>query len=1266
VNTLAHNLTRKADDNGLGFFVAAPAPQQWLDAPSNLEPADQPLAAYLSQLEEEGYAQHDAEGLTIAWADLYDLLNRPEHFSSTPLLGLPEFSALRPALLSQGALSDRGFKISLDGWRNEAGYAVSQEVTRTGAQIKLGQIEYLLPETVWLLIDAVRGFARRPDNEKNSDTHFAAWGRIRALAKEADAVLDRFLETTIVLTPEALRLELNQSVISGVPVVEVVPTFENAPAWWLEVFDRHASVRLRYDHTQPGGIVHIVIAPEVRQVLAEIKAMPGRRVAGERAEAFLRNPYAVLGEMASAVIPPESFEQARTQAGVVFYTFRLALVRHPASDAEKAGLIEQVDIHVAPQAERFAATELLHLSNPQDLQTFIDALERSITESTLERSITESKLCFVWAGRKLELDPNAQIQLDQARSWLIEWQRARVLISASEVYDLSGYAPRVEGIGAAKPVYSPYIMRMGGATSWLPDKVEVGIAFKPQDSAQTLLLPFSKDEQAAFGRAVDEAEQAGKTEMNWPGLPAPISLVEAHALKADVDLALSGVKAGGWKEGPPTKPVEKPERPGGRPPTLLTIHNIDVVDYSEARQAALSFDNTKVRLPESLKQGMELMPHQQEGLAWLQHLWAHSPEYARGGLLADDMGLGKTLQLLAFLSGIFEVNPESLPALVVAPVALLDNWQREIEHFFQPGTFRVMALHGTTLSRHKAKKDEIDDALLKDGLKRFLQPGWQGKANLILTTYETLRDYEFSLAREKWSVMICDEAQKIKSPAALVTHAAKAMHARFKIAATGTPVENSLTDLWCLFDFIQPGLLGALNEFGRKYKRPIEANTDKEKDALLELQTLFAPQLLRRTKDEVIQLPPKEEDVKCRELPISKLQRQLYAQALSAHKAKIEAADSTRIGQAMLGMLHHLKVLCAHPIAMGQVANLSPSLTDASRDSPKLEWLLLTLEDIQTRGEKVIVFTELREIQRVLQHYIGEKFGTRPAIVNGDTDVQSKNGRSRQNIIDSFQRCPGFNVIILSTQAVGFGLNIQAANHVIHYTRPWNPAKEDQATDRAYRIGQDKPVTVYYPTVHADFVTFEKRLDELLTSKRAIAAKTWLNGADDIRLDEFGNFDGLEGESVIPDRLVNEDDLIQMEGLAFEIFCALLWSKQGFQVHRTPISGDGGVDVVAIREGDGVLIQCKSSSRVGCALGWDAVKEVSAGAAAYQQRYPGIVFNRMALTNQSFNATAQRQGELLGVELWSKEDVLQCMNQFPVHYREWLGALADSSGHRQT
>lgn len=237
---------------------------------------------------------------------------------------------------------------------------------------------------------------------------------------------------------------------------------------------------------------------------------------------------------------------------------------------------------------------------------------------------------------------------------------------------------------------------------------------------------------------------------------------------------------------------------------------------------------------------------------------------------------------------------------------------------------------------------------------------------------------------------------------------------------------------------------------------------------------------------------------------------------------------------------------------------------------------------------------------------------------------------------------------------MGFGLNIQAANHVIHYTRPWNPAKEDQATDRAYRIGQTKHVTVYYPTVHApDFVTFEKRLDELLTTKRELAAKTWLNGADEIRVGEFGNLAAGANEQVFPDRPVGEEDLPAIEGFALEALCTLLWDKQGFHTHCTPKSGDGGVDVVAWREGEGCLIQCKASSKEGHALGWEAVRDVSAGAKAYTSQYPGVRFRRVAVTNQSFNDNARNQATVLGVELIDREKLLALLGDYPIQIQEF-------------
>src|SRR3984885_6922861 len=214
------------------------------------------------------------------------------------------------------------------------------------------------------------------------------------------------------------------------------------------------------------------------------------------------------------------------------------------------------------------------------------------------------------------------------------------------------------------------------------------------------------------------------------------------------------------------------------------------------------------------------------------------------------MGLGKTLQVLTLMAWCMEHHASIDPFLIVAPVALLENWKEEIDKFFIPEAFSVLTLYGPVLREKRLPRTAIQQELLHAGVARLLVRDWLGNANVVLTTYETLRDLEFSLARQKWSVMVCDEAQKIKTPNAMVTRAAKKQNARFKIACTGTPVENSLTDLWCLFDFIQPGTLGSLKDFGERYRRPVEVETEEEKARLEELRRRIAPQTLRRTTEE--------------------------------------------------------------------------------------------------------------------------------------------------------------------------------------------------------------------------------------------------------------------------------------------------------------------------------------------------------------------------------------------------------------------------------
>ena len=225
---------------------------------------------------------------------------------------------------------------------------------------------------------------------------------------------------------------------------------------------------------------------------------------------------------------------------------------------------------------------------------------------------------------------------------------------------------------------------------------------------------------------------------------------------------------------------------------------------------------------------------------------------------------------------------------------------------------------------------------------------------------------------------------------------------------------------------------------------------------------------------------------------------------------------------------------------------------------------------------------------------------------------------------------------------------------MIHFTRPWNPAKEDQATDRAYRIGQTKEVFVYYPTVTAeDFTTFDAKLDKLLAWRRALA-NDMLNGSGELSPTDFGDLEDVDGSSVLGNEFVGAEDLAAMTPEGFEMFCAALWNAHGYsRVYTTPSSGDGGIDVVALKEKDGVLIQCKTSSSPDQELGWDAVKEVVAGAAAYTARHPGIAFQKVACTNQRFNKAARTQALLNHVELIDREVLARMMEERNIMQRDF-------------
>lgn len=1207
-------------------FRPEPARDTWLDRPEDF-PRDSELVLLLRQLVDEGFASVELHRAFLGWDSYYHLASASAYTESLPILPLPPLRSWCPILSSSGGLSDADFSIRIDGWIDPSGAHIPGAVDLNGAVLSRDGGNCILPEAAWKTVESIASMRATRSSQRTHEQNKSEWSRIRRLAIAAHAELSSFLSKTVVLTPERIDIQMRKGGSGAQDMVEILPGFDGAPDRWLEVFDRYPSVLNRYEVPDGSGIVHVLLSDDAKAVLSEIRRMPGRRVAGARAEAFLRNPFATLGPSAEQMIDPLQFEQARENAGIIFAKFT-ACVIYDQSDypCEVSLLVEEF-------FEGKLVAEQVKFESTEDLKNFI---------SKLDARIAASAQCCHWKGFDLEIlgdTPNQLAKLQAAHDCMMQPRK----IKASDIFDLSLYSDRIEGFGVEKPYYSPFIAKKSDEAGWVPENVDLGLWFTDA-KGEAVAIPLDGRDLEKFRKEVKQAEAEKRENFSFPGCPQPVPTSWAKEALETLSRVKDEVEGRNYD---PRK--NKPEHRSIERKGLVVKPNVDELDYEE-RRGQLSNDAGPPSMPSSLRSEIELKDHQLSGLAWLQKMWRHSPSECRGALLADDMGLGKTIQLLAFMASLIENEPTIDPFLVIAPVALLDNWKAEIEKFFVEGTMDVLMLYGPNLASKRAPKSSFDAALLESGSPKLLVTGWLGSAKVVLSTYETLRDLEFSLAAQKWSVMVCDEAQKIKNPNAMVTRAAKKQNARLKIACTGTPVENTLADLWCLFDFVQPGLLGSLKDFGGKYRRPIEAEGDAEAEAhVAKLRELIDPQKLRRTKAEVAKdLPKKIIYEGCRKLPLSSRQRALYADAVAQFKERQRGQESTL--QSPLGLLQYLRRLCSDPRPPGYIATTDEPTEAIRKSSPKMEWMLGRLSEIEASGsgEKVIVFCEFRDLQRVIQKAISEVFGFVPDIINGDTSTESGSTNNRQARINAYQDSDGFGVIILSPLAVGFGVNIQAANHVIHYTRTWNPAKEDQATDRAYRIGQKKDVHVYYPVViGGDFMTFDEKLDLLLERKRALS-HDMLNGSGDISPSDFVDIQSPGGGSPFSEEHFDPNDIRSLGPDAFEAFCALLWSKQGFsRTIKTPKSGDGGVDVVAINGNCGALIQCKSSGVEGKEMGWDAIKDVSAGAAAYAARYPGVEFRLIAATNRKFNQTARHQASLLNVTLFEVDDLIDLLSRYP-------------------
>jgi superfamily II DNA or RNA helicase len=459
----------------------------------------------------------------------------------------------------------------------------------------------------------------------------------------------------------------------------------------------------------------------------------------------------------------------------------------------------------------------------------------------------------------------------------------------------------------------------------------------------------------------------------------------------------------------------------------------------------------------------QLRPYQLRGLAWLDGL----ARLGLGGILADDMGLGKTIEVLALLLHRQQKSPAAgAPTLLVCPTSLLGNWEREIAKFAPSLPFFVH--HGNN----------------RDRLPREFRAH-----TIVLTTYGVIRREEEIFGARHWGMVVVDEAQAIKNAGSFQAKAVRRLKAPFKLALTGTPIENRLLELWSILAFALPGYLGGESAFKDQFASPIEKYRDQ--DAALELRQRVGPFILRRLKTDrtIIQDLPEKQEMKVY-TQLTKEQALLYRTRVEQMDQDIASAQGIERRGRILALLTHLKQICNHP------SQFLKQTGPYQGRSGKLERLTEMLEEVLENGEKALVFTQFKEMGDRLQVHFTETLGFEPPFLHGGTTREQ-----RDEMVRNFQEdADGARVLLLSLKAGGVGLNLTAATHVFHFDRWWNPAVEDQATDRTYRIGQTRNVQVHKLITMG---TLEEKIDALLESKRDLADRVvgsgegWLTELDD-------------------------------------------------------------------------------------------------------------------------------------------------------------------------
>ncbi|MFI3270542.1 MAG: SNF2-related protein [Pseudomonadota bacterium] len=684
--------------------------------------------------------------------------------------------------------------------------------------------------------------------------------------------------------------------------------------------------------------------------------------------------------------------------------------------------------------------------------------------------------------------------------------------------------------------------------------------------------------------------------------------------------------------------------------------------------------------------------YQEEGTRWLvglmdEALRTEKETQYTGALLADDMGLGKTFMVLAALRKYMRLSEEKgqqKPILAVMPVILLENWRKEIDNVFKDSPFSdiVILQSGSDLKRY-CRDGAANETQIRQSEEMPSHENWRYAlkvgsvfgterldmpSRLVLTNYDTLRNYQLSLCMVDWGCVIFDEAQEIKNPNALKSRAAKGLKADFRLAVSGTPVENSLTDFWSLLDTVTPGLLGAYQDFQKHYIRPVEqAQSTQEKDQLRlelgkELRKTVGNVMLRRTKEEKLSgLPTKfihdgTEDSSYQVCMTGK-QLEMYNAVVSTVVAAKQSGDKAKVRQTILPSLLKLRDVSLHPELLdGGIPTLSTSKQEVEailRRSGKLALMLDILQKIQARNEKVIIFVINKRLQAILSCAFQVLFGMKVSIINGDTKaVTSNSGRgakSRMQLIKEFEAQNGFAIICMSPLAAGVGVTVTGANNVIHLERHWNPAKEAQATDRVYRIGATKDVHIYVPILnHPELDSFDYNLGILLRKK--IDIKEAVIGSSTIEANDF-DINRVFGDT-FSDDILTADWLPSLGWKNFELLTAVLAEREfGGIAYLTPKTGDLGADVI-IKDGQNTaILQCTDS--IHPFMKATKVKEPYTAVHDYGLQFD-IKFKHciFAINAPSIGSKVYEKAKVFHVTLWDREYITTLLQKHKVKYSD--------------